>query len=132
MALAESAGVPMAKIRTESVPLLAPLSSSDGEKHAEYRRRRDDLIYERVACLTMPEIKGGIVRSHLIGKLAQKRKIYVGGPLAAETDERSVERATLALGLFFDHIDRLGKHIQITLGQALLRLSNSQSVGAGL
>jgi hypothetical protein len=48
MTAVESAGVPMAKIRTESVPLLAPLSSSDGENHAEYRRRRDDLIYERV------------------------------------------------------------------------------------
>jgi hypothetical protein len=29
----------MVKIRTELVPLLAPLSSSDGEKHAEYRPR---------------------------------------------------------------------------------------------
>src|SRR6266481_3827571 len=48
MATAESAGVQMAKIRTELVPLLAPLSSSDGERHAEFRRRRDDLIYEKV------------------------------------------------------------------------------------
>src|SRR5258708_24794858 len=48
MAPADSAGVPMAKIRTELVPLLAPLSSSDGERHAEFRRRRDDLIYEKV------------------------------------------------------------------------------------
>jgi hypothetical protein len=38
----------MAKIRTESVPLLTPLASSDGEKHAEFRRRRDELIYEKI------------------------------------------------------------------------------------
>jgi DGQHR domain-containing protein len=49
-----------------------------------------------VICLTMPEIKGGIVRSHLIGGLAQKRKMYVSGPLSAASDERTVARATEA------------------------------------
>lgn len=57
-----------------------------------------------VSCLTMPEIKGGIVRSHLIGKLAQKRKMYVSGPLASDTDERSVGRATKSIALFFARI----------------------------
>lgn len=43
-----------------------------------------------VICLTMPEIKGGIVRSHLIGFLAQKRKLLVNGFLSADKDERTV------------------------------------------
>jgi DNA sulfur modification protein DndB len=38
----------MAKIRPVSVPMLTPLASSDGEKHAEFRRRRDELIYEKI------------------------------------------------------------------------------------
>src|SRR5712691_3146605 len=57
-----------------------------------------------VICLTMPEIKGGIVRSHLIGSLAQKRKLLVSGPLSADRDERTVARATEAINLFFEHL----------------------------
>src|SRR5262245_14397700 len=57
-----------------------------------------------VICLTMPEIKGGIVRSHLIGSLAQKRKLLVSGPLSAERDERTVKRATDAINLFLERL----------------------------
>jgi hypothetical protein len=122
MALAESAGVPMAKIRTESVPLLAPLSSSDGEKHAEYRRRRDDLIYERVPI-------GGEAPYLLDGwKISKKLKRQIRLSRAKAVDRQFEDH----VWKFFYRIDRLGKHIQITLGQALLRLSNSQSVDAGL
>jgi DNA sulfur modification protein DndB len=55
-------------------------------------------------CLTMPEMKGGVVRSHLIGLLAQKRKLFVSGPLAADTDEHTVTRATSAINLFFGRL----------------------------
>jgi len=57
-----------------------------------------------VRCLTMPEIKGGLVRSHLIGSLAQKRKMLVSGPLAAENDERTVKRATETINQFFEYL----------------------------
>lgn len=57
-----------------------------------------------IVSLTMPEIKGGIVRSQLLGALAQKRKMLVSGPLAADTDERTVRRATQALNLFLEEI----------------------------
>jgi DGQHR domain-containing protein len=57
-----------------------------------------------VICLTMPEIKGGIVRSHLIGSLAQKRKLFVNGPLSADRDERTVKRAAGAINLFFERL----------------------------
>ena len=56
-----------------------------------------------VICLTMPEIKGGIVRSRLIGSLAQKRKLIVSGPLSADRDERTVVRATEAINIFFQY-----------------------------
>ena len=59
----------------------------------------DDLM-----CLTMPELKGGIIRSHLLGSLAQKRKLLVGGPLAADNDERTVKRAAHALSLFLQQL----------------------------
>ena len=59
---------------------------------------------DEIACLTMPELKGGIVRSHLIGTLAQKRKMLAPGPLAADTDEHTVRRAAKALNLFFSHV----------------------------
>jgi DNA sulfur modification protein DndB len=52
------------------------------------------------ACLTMPEVKGGVIRSHLVGRLAQKRKLAIEGPLSADTDERTVKRATKAINLF--------------------------------
>jgi DGQHR domain-containing protein len=55
-------------------------------------------------CLTMPEIKGGIIRSHLVGSLAQKRRVLVGGPLWADEDERTVRRATKAINLFLGNI----------------------------
>lgn len=57
-----------------------------------------------VCCLTMPEIKGGFVRSHLVGSLAHKRKMLVSGPLSAETDERTVKRATETIDRFLDQI----------------------------
>ena len=57
-----------------------------------------------VICLTMPEIKGGIVRSHLIGSLAQKRKSLVSGPLSADRDQRTVARATEAINIFFEQL----------------------------
>lgn len=55
-------------------------------------------------CLTMPEVKGGIVRSHLIGALAQKRKMLVSGPLSADNDERTVRRATEVINHFLERI----------------------------
>jgi DGQHR domain-containing protein len=61
--------------------------------------KRDDII-----CLTMTDIKGGIHRSHLIGALAQKRRLLVGGPLSADSDERTVVRATEAINQFFGHL----------------------------
>ena len=57
-----------------------------------------------ITCLTMPEIKGGIVRSHLVGSLAQKRKLLINGPLSADKDERTVRRATLAISSFLDQL----------------------------
>jgi DNA sulfur modification protein DndB len=57
-----------------------------------------------VACLTMPEIKGGVIRSHLVGRLAQKRKLAVEGPLSDDTDEKTVKRATKTINLFFSEI----------------------------
>jgi DNA sulfur modification protein DndB len=59
----------------------------------------DDLM-----CLTMPELKGGLVRSHLIGSLAQKRKMLVAGPLAGATDQETVRRATATINQFFGHL----------------------------
>jgi len=56
---------------------------------------------DNVMCLTMPELKGGIVRSRLIGGLAQKRKMLVNGPLSASTDHATVKRAADAIDLFF-------------------------------
>jgi DNA sulfur modification protein DndB len=67
-------------------------------------------------CLTMPEIKGGVVRSHLIGRLAQKRKLAIGGPLSADTDERTVARATKAINLFFEEF-RLANPTRWDLGR---------------
>jgi DNA sulfur modification protein DndB len=55
-------------------------------------------------CLTMPEIKGGIVRSHLIGSLALKRKMLVSGPLSSDNDARTVKRATQSINLFLDQL----------------------------
>jgi DNA sulfur modification protein DndB len=52
------------------------------------------------ACVTMPEVKGGVIRSHLVGRLAHKRKLAIEGPLSADTDERTVKRATKAINLF--------------------------------
>lgn len=57
-----------------------------------------------LTCLTMPEIKGGIVRSHLVGSLAQKRKLFVSGPLSAERDERTVQRAAQAINAFLNQL----------------------------
>lgn len=57
-----------------------------------------------VMCLTMPEIKGGIVRSHLIGSLAQKRKLLVDGPLTGASDLATVKRSAAALGEFFQNV----------------------------
>ena len=57
-----------------------------------------------LTCLTMPEVKGGIVRSHLVGSLAQKRKLLVSGPLSAEKDEGTVRRAAQAINLFLDQL----------------------------
>jgi DNA sulfur modification protein DndB len=56
---------------------------------------------DETTCLTMPEIKGGIVRSHLIGSLAQKRRLLVNGPLSADKDDKTVQRAADAINLFF-------------------------------
>ncbi len=55
-------------------------------------------------CLTMPEVKGGVVRSHLVGSLAQKRRMLISGPLSADTDERTVKRATEVISQFLDRI----------------------------
>jgi hypothetical protein len=55
-----------------------------------------------VICLTMPELKGGIVRSHLIGSLAQKRKALVDGPLSSQSDQLTVKRATKAVNAFLN------------------------------
>ncbi len=55
-------------------------------------------------CLTMPELKGGIVRSHLVGSLVQKRRLLAEGPLSSDTDERTVKRATEAINLFLARI----------------------------
>ena len=62
---------------------------------------------DEVMCLTMPEMKGGIVRSHLIGSLAQKRKLLQSGPLSSDTDARTVVRATKAINQFFDRLREL-------------------------
>lgn len=59
---------------------------------------------DEVVCLTMPEIKGGIVRSRLIGSLAQKRKLMVNGPLTGESDEKTVRRAAQGIDLFLSKI----------------------------
>jgi DNA sulfur modification protein DndB len=61
--------------------------------------KRDDII-----CLTMTDIKGGIHRSHLVGSLAQRRKLLISGPLSADSDERTVVRATEAINQFFEHL----------------------------
>jgi DNA sulfur modification protein DndB len=53
------------------------------------------------ACLTIPEIKGGILRAHLVGKLENKRKVIVDGPLCGTTDEDTVRRATKILNGYF-------------------------------
>jgi hypothetical protein len=34
--------------KTDQRPPLVPLASTEGEKHAEYKRRRDDQIYIKV------------------------------------------------------------------------------------
>jgi DGQHR domain-containing protein len=57
-----------------------------------------------VSCLTMPELKGGIVRSHLIWSLAQKRRLLISGPLCAENDQRTVTRAADAINLFLSQL----------------------------
>jgi DNA sulfur modification protein DndB len=59
-----------------------------------------------VTCLTMPELKGGIVRSHLIGTLAHKRKSLIPGPLSADNDQNTLRRATQTLNLYFDLLAR--------------------------
>ena len=55
-----------------------------------------------VTCLTMPEMKGGIIRSHLLGTLAHKRKSLIHGPLTADNDQSTVRRAAQTLNLYFD------------------------------
>jgi len=57
-----------------------------------------------IVCLTMPEIKGGIVRSRLIGQLAQKRKMLISGPLSSDKDEGTVKRATEVINMFVEHL----------------------------
>lgn len=57
-----------------------------------------------VMSLTMPEIKGGVMRSHLLGSLALKRKVLMPGPLAAESDEQTVKRASQAINGFLQLI----------------------------
>jgi DNA sulfur modification protein DndB len=57
-----------------------------------------------IMCLTMPELKGGIVRSRLIGSLEQKRKMLVDGPLTAETDLATVKRASATISRFLQEI----------------------------
>jgi DNA sulfur modification protein DndB len=59
---------------------------------------------DEVMCLTMPELKGGIVRSHLIGSLAQKRKLLVDGPLTGDSDLATVKRASTAIGEFLQNV----------------------------
>jgi len=57
-----------------------------------------------VMCLTMPELKGGIVRSHLIGSLAQKRKLLVDGPLTGDSDLATVKRAAATISAVLQNI----------------------------
>ena len=57
-----------------------------------------------VTSLTMPEMKGGIVRSHLIGSLAHKRRSLIHGPLSADNDHNTVRRAAQTLNLYFEQI----------------------------
>jgi DNA sulfur modification protein DndB len=57
-----------------------------------------------VMCLTMPELKGGIVRSHLIGSLAQKRKLLVDGALTGDSDLATVKRASATINAFLLNI----------------------------
>ncbi len=57
-----------------------------------------------IMCLTMPELKGGIVRSHLIGNLAQKRKLLVDGPLTGSNDLTTVKRASATISAFLQNI----------------------------
>jgi DGQHR domain-containing protein len=51
-------------------------------------------------CLTVPEIKGGIVRSQLIGHLAQKRRMIMQGAFTGHDDSETVLRATDGIALF--------------------------------
>lgn len=57
-----------------------------------------------VMCLTMPELKGGIIRSHLIGSLAQRRKLLVDGPLTGDSDLATVKRASAAISEFLQNV----------------------------
>jgi len=59
---------------------------------------------DEVMCLTMPELKGGIIRSHLIGSLAQKRKLFVSGPLTGDSDLATVKRASATISAFLQNI----------------------------
>lgn len=126
--------VPAERLASISARIVQSLAEETGG--ALFRRVvAQGMKSDDAACLTMPEIKGGIVRSHLVGKLAQKRKMYVGGPLAADSDERTVVRATKAISIFLNlvrtaNVERwdLGRqgHLCVNVGiRALLMLFNA-------
>jgi len=52
--------------------------------------------------LTISEVVNGIRRSGLVGRVAGKT--LAPGPLSAETDERTVERAAHVLNAYFEHV----------------------------
>jgi DNA sulfur modification protein DndB len=93
--------VPSERLASMSARIVQSLSESIGGPL--FRRVIAQGMHgDDVVCLTMPELKGGIVRSHLVGSLAQRRKMLVSGPLSAESDQRTVKRATEAINLFLE------------------------------
>jgi DNA sulfur modification protein DndB len=95
--------VPAERLASVAARIVGAMTETVGE--ALFRRViAQGMQGDDVMCLTMPEIKGGLVRSHLIGSLAQKRKQLVSGPLSSDSDERTVKKATQAINLFFRHL----------------------------
>ena len=55
-------------------------------------------------CLTVPQIKEGLKRSGLLGKVTNKRGTYSPGPLTDSTDLRTLERTRDTLNIYFRQI----------------------------
>ncbi|WP_423929709.1 DGQHR domain-containing protein [Candidatus Palauibacter sp.] len=92
--------VPKERIAALTARLIGQLNNDAG--HPLYNRvTRQGIRPTAHTCLTLPQLKMGLVRSGLLGRAILKPKHYAPGPLTAETDLATVSRARKFLNEYF-------------------------------